>query len=170
MAVALSPVVGTTDASRLSHSPLSLDFLPPSSPPLFSCTFPTSLLLPLLLLIFSHFHLLLITHHAPSSPLHRLVDYTTEASGASIPDPDTSISSYDQNITASNDQLHDQAYRSHTLNPTGARASEELGVETREYHIERERPTTFRARLPEARRYSTIVLRPQPDEAHRRNR
>ncbi|CAH0016567.1 unnamed protein product [Clonostachys rhizophaga] len=34
-----------------------------------------------------------------------------------------------ENTTASNDQLHDQVNRSHTLKPTGARASEELGEE-----------------------------------------
>ncbi|KAF5138516.1 hypothetical protein E5D57_002302 [Metarhizium anisopliae] len=37
---------------------------------------------------------------------------------------------HDQNTIITNDQLHDRIHRCHTLNPTGARASEELGVES----------------------------------------
>ena len=47
---------------------------------------------------------------------------------------------HDQDTTASNDQLHDRVYRCHPLKPTGARASEELGVE-RNIPRSRERET-----------------------------
>ena len=48
----------------------------------------------------------------------------------------TFITFHDQITTASNDQFQERAHRSHTLKPTGARASEELGVERETIPIE----------------------------------